>query len=82
MNYEKYELLKVKEDMGYVGEFVTELRTLLELFEKGLLPSGLNELQIKYQLRDVKRAMVNSWLILELNEHGDNYWTLSDKRDV
>lgn len=82
LNYEIYELQKVKQEMDYVGEVATEFKTLFKLFEEGLLPNGLNDLYMKGQLRDIKRSLVNAWLILNLNEYGEKHWNLNDNNKL
>ncbi len=82
LNYETYELQKVKQEMDFVGEIVTEFKTLFKLYEEGLLPNGLNDLYMKGQLRDIKRSLVNAWLILNLNEYGEHYWNLNDNNKL
>ncbi len=82
LNYEVYELQKVKQEMDFVGEIATEFKTLFKLYEEGLLPNGLNDLYMKGQLRDIKRSLVNAWLILNLNEYGEQYWNLNDNNKL
>lgn len=82
LNYEVYELQKVKQEMDFVGEIVTEFKTLFKLYEDGQLQNGFNELYMESQLRDIKRSLVNAWLILNLNKYGEKHWNLNDNNKL
>ena len=68
MNFEKSQYRRVKEDARYISEIASNLETIKMLDEQGALkPSSIHENYEKRQLRDIKNALSNIYLILELN---------------
>lgn len=69
LKFENHNYSRVKEDARYIAEIATKLETIKTLDEQGVLkPSSIHESFEKRQLRDIKNALSNIYLILELHD--------------
>lgn len=60
---------KTKEDARYIAEVATELGTISKLIENGRLDEKVINDQFEYkQLRSIKNAISNIYLLLDLHE--------------
>lgn len=70
MKLETYLYNKVKEDASYIVDIATELKSIRMLEDNDLLSKDkqMNPVYEERKLRDIKNALSNIYLILELHE--------------
>ena len=69
LKFEEHLYRKVKEDASYIAEIATTLTTIKSLDKQNVLkPSSISNSYEARKLKDIKNALSNIYLILELHE--------------